>query len=90
MPVNFRGKILSEDICAAYEGDDAALFADLGQDKPVPNAMFCVIRRAKPAAMNQGRKYGLKEEEVDTALLKAVLDLVENIKRGQNDGKRDN
>jgi hypothetical protein len=89
MSVYFRGTILYEDICAAYEGDDAALVADLGRDKPVPNAMFCVIRRAKPAAMNRGRRYGLSEEDVDTTLLKALMDLIGNIKRGQNEGNGD-
>ncbi len=84
MPVYFRGKILSENSCDAYEGNDAALYADLAQDPPVPNAMFCVIRRAKPAAMNQGRRYGLSEEEIDTALLQSLMSLIGNIKRGQN------
>ena len=86
MPVYFRGKFLSEDICTAYEGNDAALYADLAQDPPVPNAMFCVVRRAKPAAMNQGRRYGLSEEEIDTALLQSLMSLIGNIKRGQNNG----
>jgi hypothetical protein len=94
MSVYFRGKILSEDVCVTYQGEndalnDAALVADLGQDKPVPNAMFCVIRRAKPAALNRGRRLGLSEEDVDTTLLKALMDLIENIKRGQNEGNGD-
>jgi hypothetical protein len=86
MPVHYRGKIIADDVCAAYEGNDALLFADLGQERPVPNALFCVIWRNKRAALALGKQYSLSEEEIDTTLTEALMDLIENIKRGQKNG----
>ena len=81
MPVYFYKEPIPENVCDVYEGNDAALFQDLGDEKRT--AIRCLTRRLKPQTAAMGKRFGLSEEEIDDIVTDAVVETIFNIKRGR-------
>ena len=81
MSVYYYGKSIPENVCDAYEDNDAALFNDLGNENCA--AIRCLTRRLKPQVAAMGKRFGLSEQEIDDIVTDAVVETIFNIKRGQ-------
>jgi hypothetical protein len=78
--VIFRGKIIPDTICQAYEGDERAFFDALGREEK--EAVYCLIRQIKPPVAFEGRQKYLAEEQIDDIVEDAVIETILNIQRG--------
>lgn len=77
--VIFRGKLIPQNVYTAYEGNDAALYNDLG--KEVEAAMLCQIGRLKQQIAPDLRAKSLTEREIDDVVEETVIDTILNIQR---------
>ena len=81
MSVYYNGKIILENVCAAYTDNEAALFADLGNENP--RAIRCLTRRLKPSVQATAAPYRLSEQEIDDIVTETVIKTIINIQRGR-------
>lgn len=81
MSVYYNGKIILENVCTAYTDNEAALFADLGNENP--RAIRCLTRRLKPSVQLTAAPYRLSEQEIDDIVTETVIKTIINIQRGQ-------
>jgi hypothetical protein len=78
--VIFRGKVIPNNTCQAYEGDERAFFDALGREEEA--AVLCLIRQIKPSVAFEGRQNYLAEEQIDDIVEDAVIATILNIQRG--------
>lgn len=80
MPV-FQGKLISQNVCKIYEGNEAALYKDLGDEKP--EAIRCLTYQLLPRTEADGYKMGLSKEEIDNIVMDTVIKTIIQIQRGR-------
>ncbi len=81
MPVYYYGKVIPENVCNPYNGNEADLYRDLGDEKPT--AIRCLTRRLKPSVQAEAAPYRLTEEEIDDIVTDTVIKTIINIQRAR-------